>query len=89
MSSLCCFEAATAEGLRAALAREGVRYLAWTWRRPAETKAERFYAGRRNEALAAAFATGGVVPGFAHVATLPAEPRLHQAPAQIYRLAEE
>ncbi|HVH05694.1 MAG TPA: hypothetical protein VNE71_06825 [Myxococcota bacterium] len=83
------FEAATAEELRAALAREGVRYLAWTWRRPAETKAERFYAGRRNEALAAAFATGEAVPGFEHVATLPAEPRLHQPPAQIYRLAEE
>ena len=83
------FEARTTDELRTALASEGVRYLAYTWRRPAQTKAERFYAERRKEALAAAFASGGPVPGFAHVATLPAEPRLRQPPAQIYRIAED
>ena len=79
-------EAATLDELREALARAGVRYVAWTWRRAPETDAERFYAQRRKEALAAPFAAGGPVPGFVHVATLPAEPRLHQPPAQIYRL---
>ena len=63
-----------------------MRYVAWTWRRAPETQAERFYAERRKEALAAPFGTGGPVPGFEHVATLPAEPRLEQPPAQIYRL---
>jgi hypothetical protein len=80
------FDAATLGELRDALAREGVRYVAWTWRRAPATEAERFYAERRKEALAAPFGTGGPVPGFEHVATLPAEPRLAQPPAQIYRL---
>jgi hypothetical protein len=83
------FGGATTEELRASLASEGVRYLAYTWRRPPETRSERFYAERRKEALAAAFAAGGPVPGFEHVATLPAEPRLRQPPAQIYRIAED
>jgi hypothetical protein len=81
-------EAATADELRAALARQGVRYVAYTWRRPPETRAERYYAERRKEALAAPFASGAPVPGFEHVATLPAEPRLRQPPAQIYRLED-
>jgi hypothetical protein len=83
------FDGATTDELRAALAGEGVRYVAYTWRRPPETRSERFYAERRKEALAAAFASGGPVPGFEHVATLPAEPRLRQPPAQIYRIAED
>jgi hypothetical protein len=83
------FAGATTEELRAALAREGVRYVAWTWRRPPRTRAERFYAERRKEGVAAPFAAGGPVPGFAHVATLPAEPRLRQPPAQIYRITED
>ena len=80
------FDAETLGELRAELARRGVRYVAYTWRRPPETDAERFYARRRKEELAALFASGGPVPGFAHVATLPAAPRLRQPPAQIYRL---
>ena len=80
------FEAGTLEALREELAREGVRYVVYTWRRAPETDAERFYAHRRREDLAALFASGAPLPGFAHLATLPADPRLHQPPAQIYHL---
>lgn len=82
------YDVETLDALRAALERDGVRYVAYTWRRPPRTRAERFYAERRNQDLAAFFASGGRLPGFEHVATLPAPPRLHQPPAQIYRLGE-
>jgi len=80
------FEAETLDALRAELARRGVRYVAYTWRRPPQTDAERFYARRRKESLAALFASGDPLPGFTRLATLPAPSRLHQPPAQIYRL---
>ncbi len=80
------FEAETPEALRDEMARRGVRYAVYTWRRAPESDAERFYARRRKEHLAAFFASGGPVPGFEHVATLPAPTRLAQPPAQIYRV---
>jgi len=80
------FEAESLDALRAELAQRGVRYVAYTWRRPPQSDAERFYAHRRKESLAALFASGDPLPGFTHLATLPAPARLHQPPAQIYRL---
>jgi hypothetical protein len=82
------FEADTLEALRAELARRRVRYVAYTWRRPPQSDAERFYAGRRKEHLAAFFASGDPPEGFELLARLPAPARLRQPPAAIYRLRQ-
>ena len=66
--------------------RRGVTHAVYTWRRPPESDAERFYARRRKEHLAALFASGAPLPGFVHVATLPAPARLRYPRDQIYRL---
>jgi hypothetical protein len=81
------FEAETLPELRAEMERRGVTHAVYTWRRPPESDAERFYARRRKEHLAALFASGAPLPGFVHLATLPAPARLASLPAQIYRLA--
>jgi len=81
------FEAETLGELRAEMEHRGVTHAVYTWRRPPESDAERFYARRRKEHLAALFASGAPLPGFVHVATLPAPPRLAYPPTQIYRLA--
>jgi hypothetical protein len=80
------FEAKDLEALRREMAERGVTHVIYTWRRPPRTDAERFYARRRREDLAALFASGDALPGFEHVATLPAPRRLHQPPAEVYRL---
>jgi hypothetical protein len=81
------FEAESLAELRAEMERRGVTHAVYTWRRPPESEAERFYARRRKEQLAALFASGAPLAGFVHVATLPAPPRLRYPPTQIYRLA--
>ena len=80
------FEADSLAELRAEMERRGVTHAVYTWRRPPESDAERFYARRRKEQLAALFASGGPLPGFVHVATLPGPARLPYPPTQIYRL---
>jgi hypothetical protein len=80
------FEAADLPALREEMRRRRVTHAVYTWRREARTDAERFYDRRRRVDLAVAFASGGPVSGFEHVATLPAAPRLGQPPAQVYRL---
>jgi hypothetical protein len=81
------FEAESLAELRAEMERRGVTHAVYTWRRPPESEAERFYARRRKEHLAALFASGAPLPGFVHVATLPAPARPTYPPTQIYRLA--
>jgi hypothetical protein len=81
------FEAESLAELRAEMERRGVTHAVYSWRRPPESDAERFYARRRKEHLAAHFASGAPLPGFVHVATLPAPARLGYPPTQIYRLA--
>ncbi|HEX2483853.1 MAG TPA: hypothetical protein VHQ66_01045, partial [Myxococcota bacterium] len=87
--SFSSFDAADLAALREEMRRRGVTHAVYTWRREARTEAERFYDRRRRVDLAAAFGSGGPVEGFAHVATLPAAPRLGQPPAQVYRLAPD
>jgi hypothetical protein len=81
--------AESVEELRRQMRARGVRYALYTWRKTPETPADLYYHRKLGAPLGEAFRSGGPVPGFVHVATLPLPEMLHRDPVQVYRLADE
>jgi hypothetical protein len=77
------------EDLRRQMRARGVRYALYTWRKTPETPADLYYHRKLGAPLGEAFRSGGPVPGFVHLATLPLPEMLHRDPVQVYRLADE
>ncbi len=80
------FEVETAEELAAEMRRQGVRYAVYTFRREPDDPSERFYYRLHNMRVVDFFQSGGPVPGFRHVASLPLPSELERLPVQIYEL---
>jgi len=75
--------------LPAELRTRGIRYALYTWRKPNETPSDVYYDKKLKAYLGEAFRSGGPVPGFEHVATLPLPPELRREPVQVYRVLPE
>jgi hypothetical protein len=67
----------------------GIRYALYTWRKTPETPSDAYYHKRLKAFLSEDFRSGGPIPGFEHVATLPLPKELERDPVQVYRVAEE
>ncbi len=76
----------TLEELARFMGERGFAYAAWTHRRASDSRSAAYYDDRKNVDLARAFAEGGPVAGFEHVATLPAPEGVDQGDAHVYRL---
>jgi hypothetical protein len=75
--------------LREEMRARGIRYALYTWRKTPKTPSDAYYHKRLRAFLSEAFRSGGPVPGFEHVATLPLPPELERDPVQVYRVSEE
>jgi hypothetical protein len=80
-------EVGSTEALAERMRREGVTYLAWTHRDPVTNRSAAYYHELFNVDLAEPFRSGGPVPGFEHVATLPVTDEADETDVQIYRPA--
>jgi hypothetical protein len=85
--SFAATRAESVDGLVDAMRARGLTYAAYTWRPPVTSRSAGHYYRRKRVWLAEVFASGGAVPGFEHVATLPVDPAFGQADVQIYRTA--
>lgn len=77
------------EDLVPEMARRGISYAIYTWRKPLQTPSDGYYHGKHKAFLAEELRTGGEVPGLEHVATLPLPAELGRDPVQVYRLARQ
>jgi hypothetical protein len=80
------FETQDLETLRGQLPERGVTLVVFTDRGAVRNPAQGHYYRLHNAALAEHFASGGPLPGFEHVVTLPLPAELERRPVQIYRV---
>jgi hypothetical protein len=76
------------DDLRREMKARGIRYALYTWRKTPETPSDAYYHKRLKAHVGEALRSGGPLPGFVHVATLPLPPELGRDPVQVYRLAD-
>jgi hypothetical protein len=86
--SFATFEVETPEELAREMRQRGIRYAIYTYRREPDDPSERFYYRLHNMRVVEFFQSGGPVPGFRHVATLPLPAELERLPVQIYEVEE-
>ncbi|HVH06517.1 MAG TPA: hypothetical protein VNE71_11015 [Myxococcota bacterium] len=89
VSGYASLRASNLEDLREEMRARGIRYALYTWRKAPETPSDAYYHKRLKAFLSEEFRSGGTIPGFEHVATLPLPPELERDPVQVYRVAEE
>ncbi|MDH3687023.1 MAG: hypothetical protein OEP95_12395, partial [Myxococcales bacterium] len=82
-------EAERPEDLAPEMARRGIDYALYTWRKPLQTPSDGYYHDKLKAFLAEELRAGGEVSGLEHVATLPLPPELGRDPVQVYRLARK
>jgi hypothetical protein len=80
---------ASVEDLPREMRARGIRYALYVWRKTPETPADEYYHEKLGAPVAEVFRSGGPVPGFSHVATVPLPEALRRPPVQVYELARE
>ena len=76
------------DSLIAAFRRRGITLAVYTDRGPLRNPSHHYYYREKKTYLAELFESGGPVPGFEHLATLPLPASIQRKPVQIYRLRE-
>jgi len=77
------------EDLAPEMARRGIGYALYTWRKPLQTPSDGYYHGKLKAFLAEELRAGGKIPGLEHVTTLPLPAELGRDPVQVYRLSRK